>query len=188
MPTWYKPWTWNDSSSATAKRADQNETGQAANQFAEWAQGGAMSMTAEAERARRALERQASGQDSLSAEQLRQGLARNMAAQRSAAASASPANGPMAALMAQQQMGRMGAGMSGQAAQAGIQERQAAQQALAQLIMQQRQQDMQAALGSRGNAIGAYGGVTPEAGMLDKLAPLFSVGQGVASLMAGGKK
>jgi hypothetical protein len=104
------------------------------------------------------------GENSVSREQLRQGLQSNMSAQRSMAASASPQNGPMAALMAAQNMGRMGAGMSGQAALAGIQERNAAAgqygqlgQAMGQLQLGARGQDVQAALGARQNAQNAYG-------------------------------
>ena len=118
-----------------------NETASAANSFADRGESGYGAMTLEAQAAREAMRRRAMGQDSLSREQLRQGLQQNMSAQRSMAASASPQNASMAALQAAQTMGRQGAGMSGQAATAGIQERAQAEQALAQMIMQQRQQD-----------------------------------------------
>jgi hypothetical protein len=48
----------------------------------------------------------------------------------------------------------MGAGLAGQQAVAGIQERQAAQNALNQMLMRQRQQELQAALQSRQTAMG----------------------------------
>ena len=69
------------------------------------------------------------------------------------AASASPANAAMAARTAATQMGRLGAGMSGAAAMAGIQERNAAQQALNDSILRQQQLQLQGALGARQNAI-----------------------------------
>jgi hypothetical protein len=101
-------------------------------------------------------------------EQLRQGLQTQMSAQRSMAASAAPANAAMAARTAMINTGRAQQAMSGQAAQAQLAERQAAQKALADMILQQRQQDMQVALGSRENAIAGYGGVKPEGSTLDK--------------------
>jgi hypothetical protein len=112
------------------------------------------------------LQGQMQGQNSVSAEQLRQGLQQNLSAQRSMAASASPQNSAMAARTAAIQSGRLGAGMSGQAALAGIQERNSAAQnygqlgsALGQLQLGQRGQDVNVALGSRGQQIGAYGDV-----------------------------
>lgn len=169
--SWYKPWTWADeSASSQQKRTDLNNQGGMASWFADQGQNNYGQMTAEAAQQRDAFRRLASGQDSLSAEQLRQGLQQNMNQQRSMAASASPSNAPMAALHAAQNMGRMGAGMSGQAALAGIQERQQAQNALSNMIMQQRQQDANVALGSRQNATGAFGGVTPDRSALEKWA------------------
>lgn len=163
---------------ADAKRAALNQTGDASNAFAGVGEQGYQNMSAEAQRARDQLAKYARGEESLSREQLRQGLQSNMSQQRSMAASASPANGPMAALMAAQNMGRMGAGMSGQAAMAGIQERKAAQDALANMIMQQRQQDAQVALGSRNTAVGAFGGVTPQGSALDRWANPVASGLG----------
>jgi hypothetical protein len=173
---------------AVEKRNNLNETASAANSFADQGQAGYGAMTAESAQQREALRRLAQGHDSLSSEQLRQGLQQNMSAQRSMAASASPQNGPMAALMAAQNMGRMGAGMSGQAAMAGIQERNAAQQQLGQMIMQQRGQDQQVALGSRGNAVSGYGGVTPDKQFMEKIAPLLNAGVGAASLAASDRR
>jgi hypothetical protein len=168
----------DESESAVAQRNALNEQGAAASGFAGVGEQGYGAMTAEAQQARDALRRQATGQDSLSSEQLRQGLQQNMSAQRSMAASASPQNSAMAARTAAMQMGRQGAGMSGQAAMAGIAERQAAQKALSDAIMQQRQQDANVALQSRGNAISGFGGVKPEGSTLDKWANPVASGAG----------
>lgn len=106
------------------------------------------------------LRRLASGQDSVSAEQLRQGLQQNVAGQMSMAAGARPGAAPMAARSAMMNAGRAGSAMAGQQAIAGLQERQMAHQGLSNLIMQQRQQELQAALQSRQNAMGGYGTIT----------------------------
>lgn len=165
----------DESESAKKQRSDLDETGLAANQFAEHNQGQYQQLAGEAAAQREALRRQASGQDSLSSEQLRQGLQQNLASQRSMAASAAPGNAAMAARNAAMSMGRAASGMSGAAAAAGIQERRAAQDALSQMILQQRGQDLQGALGSRQNAISGYGGITPEGSQLDKLAPVIKM-------------
>jgi hypothetical protein len=167
-----------DSASKVAQREALFGQGQAAGNFAGVGEAGYGAMSAEAAQQREMLRRQALGQDSLSAEQLRQGLQQNMSAQRSMAASASPSNGPMAALHAAQNMGRQGAGMSGQAALAGIQERAAAQQNLGQSISAQRGQDLQAALGSRQTAVSGFGGVTPEKSTLEKWGDPIASGLG----------
>jgi hypothetical protein len=180
--SWYKPWTWGDeSASATQKRDDLNNQGGMSSWFADQGQQGYQQMGAEASQARDYLRGLASGQNSVSAEQLRQGLGQNMAAQRSMAASASPQNAAMAARTAAIQTGRLGAGMSGQAALAGLQERQAAQKQLNDSILQARQQDQQVALGSRQNAISGYGGTTPEGSTLDKWANPVAGGLGAAA-------
>lgn len=172
----YKPATdWlgglgDESESTKQKRDDLNNQGGMSSWFADQGQQGYQQMGAEASQARDYLRGIARGDNSVSAEQLRQGLSQNMAQQRSMAASASPANAPMAALHAAKNMGQMGAGMSGQAALAGLQERQAAQKQLNDSILQARQQDQQVALGSRQNAISGYGGVTPEGSWMDKYA------------------
>lgn len=105
------------------------------------------------------------GQNSVSAEQLRHGMQQGVAAQRSMAASASPQNAAMAARTAAMQMGRLGAGLAGQQAVAGLQERnQAAQQygqlgsALGQLQLGARGQDVNAAVNSRDAAMRGLGG------------------------------
>ncbi len=127
------------------------------------------------------LRRIAGGQESIAGEQLRQGLQQNQAALRSQAASAAPQNQAMAARTAMIQSGKLGAGMSGQAAMAGMQERRDAEAALAQLINAQRQQDLQAALGSRQTAVTGYGAAnagTPEKSALEKYGQMVIGGFG----------
>jgi hypothetical protein len=153
---------------ADAQRANLNAQGGAASGFADQGQQGYGAMTEEAKQARDYLRALASGQNSVSAEQLRQGNQQTLSAQRSMAASASPQNGPMAALAAAQNMNRASMGLAGQQAVAGLAERNAAQQGLADMILKQRQQDAQVALDSRGNAISGYGGAKPAGSTLDK--------------------
>lgn len=181
---WGKKLT-EESASAKDQRRSLDETGLASNQFAEYNQGGYQALTEEARAQREALRRIASGQDSISREQLRQGLQQNVAAQRSMAASAAPQNAAMAARTAAINAGRMGMGMSGQAAIAGLQEQRAAQEALNRMILEQRQQDLQGALGSRQNAISAYGGIKPEGSKLEQWMPVINAGIGFAGTMAG---
>jgi Chaperone of endosialidase len=128
----------------------------AAGGFADQAQGSYGQLGGEASGQRDYLRRLASGQDSVSAEQLRQGLQQNVSAQRSMAASASPQNAAMAARTAAMTAGRAGSALAGQQAVAGLQERQSAQQALSNMILQQRQQELQAALQSRQTAQQGY--------------------------------
>lgn len=99
----------------------------------------------------------ASGQNSVSAEQLRQGLQQAQAQQMSMAASASPQNQAMAARNAMLNSGNVASGMMGQQAMAGLQERQAALNALSQLQLGQSGQNLQGALGMAQNANNAYG-------------------------------
>lgn len=89
------------------------------------------------------LRGQMSGQDSLSALQLRDATDANIAQQRSQAASASPGNAAMAQRLAMQNTGRMNQGYGAQAAQLGIQERNAAANALAGVAQGARGQDQQ---------------------------------------------
>jgi hypothetical protein len=98
-----------------------------------------------------------SGQNSVSAEQLRQGLGQSLANQQSMAASASPQNAAMAARNAAMNMGRADYGMSGQQAIAGLQERNQAAQQLAQLNLGARGQDLQGIGIGYGAANTAYG-------------------------------
>lgn len=158
----------DESDSAKQQRAALNDAGLAASQFAEYNQGGVQQLDAESAALREAMRRRANGQDSLSAEQLRQGLQQQLAQQRSMAAGASPQNSAMAARTAMMGMNRAASGMAGNAAQAGIQERAAAEQALARMMMEQRGQSMQGAIGSRQNSISGYSGVKPEGSWLDK--------------------
>lgn len=160
----------DESASTVEKRANLNNQGAMSSWFADQGQGGYQQMGNEATAARDYLRRLGRGEESVAAEQLRQGNQQAMASQRAMAASASPSNGPMAALMAAQNMGRQQAGLAGQQALAGIQERQAANKALMDSILTQRQQDQQVALGARQNAISGYGGVTPEGSWMDKYA------------------
>jgi len=147
--------------------------------FADTAQTGYGQLGGEAAAQRDYLRRLASGQDSVSAEQLRQGLQQNQAAQASYAAGASPQNAAMAARTAAIQSARLGAGMSGAAALAGLQERQAANQGLSNMILQQRGQDLNATLGARQGAIQGYGAGnagTPEKSWLEKYGPALQSG------------
>lgn len=130
------------------------------------------------------LQRLASGQDSVSAEQLRQGVQQGVAAQRSAAAGAAPANAAMAARTAAIQSGRLTSGLAGQQALAGLQERAQAQGQYAQLLQGLRGQDLNAALGSRQTAVTGYGAAnagTPAPSLVDKYGPLV---QSAGSLIA----
>lgn len=153
-------------------------------QFADAAQSGYTSLGNEANSERDYLRQLARGQNSVAAEQLRQGLQQNVAAQRSLAAGAAPQNAAMAARTAAIQAGRLGAGMSGQAALAGLQERNQAQMALQQAILQQRGQDMNTALGGRQTAIGGYGAGNagaPEKSWFEKYGPAVVAGASMAS-------
>lgn len=133
--------------------------------------------------------RLASGQDSVSAEQLRQSLQQNQAAQMSMAAGARPGNSAMAARTAALSAGRQGYGLAGQQAVAGLQERRDAlagqlgalgggaqaqqgfmagqagvQQAMQQGSLAQRQQDYQAATAGQSTALSGYGGIEQQRG------------------------
>lgn len=166
---------------ADQKRADLNAQGAAAANFADAGEKGYGAMTAESQQARDYLRRLASGEKSVSAEQLRQGNQQTMAAQQSMAASASPQNAPMAALAAMQNQNRASTGLAGSTAMAGLAERQAAQKALGDMILGQRGQDIQVGLGSRQNATTGYGGVSPEGSFMDKFGNMI---QGGASAYA----
>lgn len=87
------------------------------------------------------LRRRQSGQDSVSAEQLRQANMQTLAQQQSMAAGASPQNATMAALQASQNAMRASSGLAGAQAQAGLQERQGAGDALTRMLLQQREQE-----------------------------------------------
>jgi hypothetical protein len=167
--SWYKPWTWaDDSKSQRQQRNDMNLQGAESGAFADDAQTAFINQRGAADALKAQMANQAAGRNLISAEQLRQGLQQNLAAQRSMAASAAPRDAAMAARTAAIQAGRLGSGMSGAAAVAGMQEAANARDSLANLLTQQRQQELQASLGARQNAIGAFGGVKPEGSTLDK--------------------
>lgn len=136
------------------------------------------------------------GQQSISAMQLRQGLQQNVAGQQAMAAGARPMNAAMAARGAAMNAGRMGSGLAGQQAMAGIQERQAANQTLGGMISQQRQQELDANLGARGLALQGYGGLedartqkfTGVAAQPTGWGRILGAGMGGAALAAKGGK
>lgn len=190
-----KPFEWgynaikgigDESQSTKDQRASLIAQGDAAGTFATEGQDNFRGLGAEQYDMRQRLGKLASGEDSLSREQLRQGLEQLYGQQRSYAAGASPQNAPMAARTAAIQMGRAGSAMSGQAALAGIQERKAAMEALGNMINTGRQQELGAALGSRGHAIGAMGGYTPEKSGLEKAMPLINAGTSLLGIKLGG--
>lgn len=124
----------------------------------------------------RNLQDQASGKLSLSSLQLQQGLQQQLAQQQALQASASPQNAAMAARLASMNSARLGYGMSGAAATAGIQERQSANDALAQLAIQQRQQDLNAALGGYQSLLG-----NPAPTTIGQLGPAIGAGLSFAA-------
>jgi hypothetical protein len=136
------------------------------------------------------LQRQARGENSVSAEQLRQGLGQMLGQQRSMAASASPQNAAMAARTASIQSGRIGSGMAGQQALAGLAERNQAQQQYGQLLQGLRGQELQASLGSRQNAMQGYGAGNagaPEKNWGEKYGPLMQAGAGAIAAFSDRK-
>lgn len=185
---WYKPWTWGDDSDSAAKQRSQlTFQGEAASDFAGLGEQGYGALGAEAGEARGYLRDLAMGKNSLSAEQLRQGLQQQQAQMQSMAASGPAGSAPMNARTAMIGAGRASSAMAGNQAMAGIAERNAAQQAWNNAILGARGQDLQAALGSRQNAISGFGGITPEKSFLDKWGNAISTGFGLAS-GGGGKK
>lgn len=135
------------------------------------------------------------GQNSVSQEQLRQNLQQGLAAQQSMAAGASPQNAAMAATNAAINMGRLSAGLAGQQALAGLQERNMAAQnygqlgsALGQLQLGQRGQDQNVALGGYQQSLAANQAILQGPGQQNRLqaaAPLFT-GLGGALMGARG--
>ncbi len=134
-----------------------NYAGGAAGGFADQAQTNYNNMTGQLGQSADYLRSLASGQNSVSAMQLQQGLQQNLAAQRSMAAGAAPQNSAMASRQAANNQAKLGYGLAGQQAMAGLQERNQAQSQLSQLLLGQRGQDSQTALGARGQQIQAYG-------------------------------
>jgi len=158
--------------------------------FADYGEGGVQSLGGQLDTARQQLLDQAQGKLSYSKEALRQGLQQNQSAQRSMAASASPANAAMAARTAAINSGRLGSAMAGQSALAGIAEQQQAAKLYGDLTAQQRQQDMMAALQSRQNAMTGYGANQPFTPQPTMFQQLMGAAQGAAQLYgtAAGKK
>lgn len=126
----------------------------------------------------------AAGKNSVSAEQLRQGMQQAQAQQMSMAASATPQNQAMAARNAMMNSGNVASGMMGQQALAGLQERQNALNTLSQMQMQQSGQNMQGALGMAQNANSGYGYTLqyPQKTIANMLGG--AIGGGAAALMA----
>lgn len=172
---------------STGDRAKLNQQTDAAGNFANTGEAGFAKTGAEAEASRQYLRDLAEGKNSVSAEQLRQGMQQNVSAQRSMAASAAPGNAAMAARTAAVQGARAGYGMSGQAAIAGLQERAQAQQMLNDMILKQRQQELEASLQSRGNAINGLNGTiaNPQKSWFEKYGPAMS---SVGALAASDKR
>lgn len=88
------------------------------------------------------LMRQAQGQDSMAAQQLRQYADQNIAQQQALAASARPGMGAMASRMAAQNAGRINQGLAGQTEMAQIAERLGASQALGGVLQGARGLDV----------------------------------------------
>jgi hypothetical protein len=93
------------------------------------------------------LQARARGEQSVTEEQLRQALGRNIAGQSAIQASARPGQQGMAARLAAQQTGKMGSEISGQAALARLQEQEMANRLLGQMLLGMRGQDVQGQLG-----------------------------------------
>ena len=127
------------------------------------------------------LKSQMLGDYSVSAEQLRQGLQQNVAAQQAMAAGAAPRNQAMAARTAMLQSGRLGAGLAGQQATAGLQERQQAAQQY-QALLNAMMASSGATYGTAtGNAIRAYGGAPQEKGWWEEYGPAVTAAGTVAA-------
>lgn len=161
------------------------QQGGLAGQFADQAQTGYNAYGAQGQANLDALRRQANGENSVSAEQLRQALGQQLAQQRSFAAGASPRNQAGAARTAAIQMGRASTAAAGQQSIAGLAERNQAQQAYGQQLLQLRGQDLNAALSSRQNAESGYGaGMTgaPQPTWIQQYGPaIAAAGSAVAS-------
>lgn len=120
------------------------------------------------------------GKNSVSAEQLRQGLGQQLAQQQAMAAGASPNNSAMAARNAAMNMGQASYGMAGQQALAGLQERNQAASQLANLNLGAGQLASNTALGYAGaqnQALGNAGGIASSwLGNQQKSAGQFGLG------------
>lgn len=164
------------------------EQAQQAGQFANQSQANYSAYGGMGTSALNALRAQAMGQNSVSAEQLRQGLQQNLAAQQSIAAGASPRNASMAGLQASRAAMSLGAGLAGQQSLAGIQERNAAWGQYGGLLQGLRGQDLQATLGSRQGAMTGYGAAnagTPAPSWLQQWGPGITGALGAYTQIAG---
>lgn len=169
------PWNIDDD---MRKRLLAQQSG-VSGQFADRAEVGYGQLGGEAAAQRDYLRQLASGQHSISAEQLRQGLQQNQAQQMSNAAGASPQNAASTARLSSILASRQASGMAGAQAIAGLQERQNAQQGLSNVIMQQRGQELQASLGGRQNAMVGYGATPwgqPDKTWTEKYGPAIQAG------------
>lgn len=163
--SWYDPTSWDWAGAFGIGSGDPGNkyrdalsaNAQQQGQFGQNLQGQYMANQAGIANTQNMLQGLANGQNSVSAEQLRQGLQQAQAQQMSMAASATPQNQAMAARNAMVNAGNVASGMMGQQAMAGLQERQAALNALAGMQMQQSGQNMQGALGMAQNSNSAYG-------------------------------
>lgn len=174
----------DESDSATQQRENLNKQAGQAGSFADELQRGYSGITGEGQDARGFLRDQAMGKNSLSAEQLRQGLQQQQAQMQSTAAGAPATSAPMAARTAMLGMGRAASGMAGQSAMAGVAERAAAQKAWADAIAQQRQQDLQGALQARQSAISGYQDITPDKSTMEKWAAPLTGAASVATKLS----
>ncbi len=153
--------------------------------FADNAAGGYNQLGRQGNRALSALQATANGQNSVSGEQLRQGLMQQQGQLQSMAAGAAPGNAAMAARTAMIQSARLSSGLAGQQAIAGLQERNQAQQQYAGLLQGLRGQDLQGTLGGRQAAIQGYGAANagqPAPSILQQYGPAVLAG---AQMVAG---
>lgn len=182
MGSWYNPLSWGDESDSQKDQRNMLiQQGNASSAFGGKGANNYALTTGLGQGALSDLYNTAHGENSVSAEQLRQALQQNINAQRSMAAGADPRNAAAAARTAAIQSARLGAGLAGQQAAAGLQERQQAQQAYGSLLQGLRGQDVTAALGGQQNATAAYGGYKPEGSFLDKWGPAIIGGVSAAS-------
>lgn len=160
------------------------QQGGRAGQFADTTQQNYLGYGLQGQQALGNLAATAAGQNSVSAEQLRQGYQQGLAGQQAMVASASPQNSAMAARTGAIQAGRLGAGLAGQQAVAGLQERQQAQAQYGNLLQGLRGQDLSAATTSRQNAESGYGaGMTgaPQKTWMEQYGPAIMAGASVLS-------
>ena len=176
-------WLDQDPGAEAEKLRKQALYGQAgaAGQFADRSQQDYRHLGVQGQGALAALQRQAQGQDSVSAMQLQQAMQANLAQQQSMAAGGSPRDAAMRARTAAIQSGRINYGMAGQQAIAGQQERNQANAQYGQLLQGLRGQDLNATLGSRQTAVTGYGAAnagTPEKSNMEKYGSAISGGLG----------